>query len=95
MTTTDRELLQGAGKTYTLWTIQDMLAVPPERRSDMFKELELALSFYELCVGDEQQVSMKPIVWTDDGDASFSLQANDVTLQLQVRAAAAMAGEGE
>lgn len=76
--------------TYRIERIQDLLAVPPERRETCLRELLYALSLLELAAGEECEPVAEAIVWTDDGYASAELTINgDVALRLEVTEGAA------
>ena len=73
--------------TYRLTTIADLLAIPVDRRGDCLRELEYALAFYDLALGEDSENNPPlSIVWTDDGDKSVTLSNNggDPVLRLEV-----------
>jgi hypothetical protein len=87
-----------SGKTYLIWTVGDILQVPPERRASMFKELELALLAHELTFGDMAKKAFRdaPMRWTDDGEKSVKItdRNGNGILHLSVTKVGT-AGEGE
>lgn len=72
-------------KTYRIRSITDLLAVPVERREACMHELLLALCMIDLSMGEAAQTAFPDgIEWTDDGDASVTVQVGDEKLTLEV-----------
>lgn len=73
--------------SYSIRTLEDLLTVPAERRSAMFRDLEYALSLYDLAVGsDGDKAKFMGMVWTDDGMHNVSLrdEEGEEMLRLEV-----------
>ena len=66
-------------KTYVIKTLNDLLKVPPERRRDLFDEIEQGLLLYELAWGDDDPDDHEPMefTWTDDGLSDTTLSTPD------------------
>lgn len=64
-------------KSYKIATIQDMLAVPADRRSAMLTELETAFELLEFAMSDLRAGELLQFTWTDDGEHSVSLTGTD------------------
>lgn len=47
---------------YEIWTLQDILNVPADRRGDCLRDIEYTLTCLDLLAGDVAS----PIRWTDD-----------------------------
>jgi len=58
---------------YTLVRIDDLLAVPAERRHQCLDEIEMCLLAHELAFGDKSASTPFQLTWVDDG-------ANDITV---------------
>ena len=63
-------------KKYVIRTISDMFAVPIEKRSIMFREIELGMSVAELSLGDQAPEAMKSMTWVDDGERHVTMNVN-------------------
>lgn len=63
--------------TYKIATIQDMLAVPVDRRADMLADLEIAFELLEFAMSDLRPGELLQFTWTDDGENSVSLAGQD------------------
>lgn len=77
--------------TYEIWTLQDILNVPADRRGDCLRDIEYALALLDLAAGDGQESKVYgPIRWTDDNSASVTMGLMDEdgkvvdTLKLEV-----------
>lgn len=63
----------GMSKSYTIATLQDMLAVPADRRAAMLTELETAFELLEFAMAELRPGELLQFTWTDDGEHSVSL----------------------
>ena len=82
------------GRTFVIKTLNDLLRVPPERRRELFDEIEQGLLLYELAWGDDDPNDHEPMefTWTDDGlrDTTLSTPDGDVlVLKVTMNAEAA------
>lgn len=60
-------------REYEISTLQDMLAVPPERRAAMLHELEFGLLSYEFAFGENAEKAPFTFIWIDDGHNSVTM----------------------
>lgn len=59
--------------TYIIVTLSDMFQVPADRRTAMFRELELSLALCEVTRGD--RATLDSFEWTDDGVVSGTIRS--------------------
>jgi hypothetical protein len=55
-------------KIYRIERIQDLFAVPLEKRAKCLKEIEHGLALVELACGSRAAEELKAVEWKDDGD---------------------------
>jgi len=62
---------------YTLVRLDDLLAIPADRRRACLGELELALGLHELAFGDVATTTPFLMTWADDGCSDITLDINN------------------